>query len=548
MSRIVKKKTLVDNQGITYEKLAGLLGYNDVYGVRVGGEVFSLQREVHTHRDVEYLTLQDREGVRIYERSLIFLMLLAARDALPGTRVVVEHSMGGGVYCSVRNLGHPFLKKDLEALLEKMRELAQKDLPFIRSRHTVKEAQDYFSRTGQEDKTQLLEWRPVDYFDMYDCDGMLQYFYGEMVPSTGYLTRFDAVLSYPGFQLLLPDPADSARCLQPLISPKLSAVFAQAESWSEILNVSRVSDINRKIRDGEIRSFIRVNEALQERSIASIADQVLHSGAKAVLIAGPSSSGKTTFLNRLCVQLTTLGMTPALISLDNYYKGRSMVPLDENGEKDYEDIRALDIELFQQNLRDLLEGKTAQIPVYDFRSGERKKETIPMHADIRHPVLIEGIHALNPVLSDFVDSADRFKIYLSALTVLNLDDQNRIHTSDSRLLRRMVRDYYTRGSSVEETLSMWEKVRQGEEKWIFPYQEDADVMFNSSLVYEVNVIRPILHPLLKEITHDSPFYAQSRALVKFLNYFTPIREIDEIPPTSILREFIGGNTFYVQDS
>ena len=383
---------------------------------------------------------------------------------------------------------------------------------------------------------------------MYACDGMLQYFYGEMVPSTGYLARFDAVRSYPGLQLLLPDRADPGRCAPPLISPKLSAVFAQAEAWSEILNVSRVSDINRKIRDGEIRSFIRVNEALQERSIASIADQVLHSGAKAVLIAGPSSSGKTTFLNRLCVQLTTLGMTPALISLDNYYRGRKEVPLDENVEKDFEDIRALDIDLFRSNLKDLLAGKTVQIPVYDFVTGERKEETIPMHADIRHPVLIEGIHALNPSLSDFVDPSERFKIYLSALTVLNLDDQNRVHTSDSRLLRRMVRDYYTRGASVEETLSMWEKVRQGEEKWIFPYQEDADVMFNSSLVYEVNVIRPILYPLLREITHDSPFYAQSRVLAKFLKYFAPIAETDEIPPTSILREFIGGNTFYAKDS
>ncbi len=365
------------------------------------------------------------------------------------------------------------------------------------------------------------------------------------MPSTGYLKNFALNLHLPGVVLVMPSRQDPSKLSQREPSPKLAEVFAQSERWGEILNAQVVADLNDMIRSGDIRQFVRVNEALHEKTISHIADEIYERQPRVVLIAGPSSSGKTTFTNRLNIQLRVNGMRPILISLDNYYKNREKIPFDENGKRDFEALDAIDVQYFNEQLVSLLQGETVELPIFDFTQGKRLEKGFVTSLMDNQPILIEGIHGLNDDLTYDIPREFKYKIFVSALNQLNLDNSNRIHSTDIRLIRRLTRDYFTRASTMINTLSMWESVRKGEEKWIFPYQEQADYIFNSSLTYELSVIKKYLYPLLAAVEPASEYYSEARRLVKFLNYILDADVEKEIPPTSILREFIGGNSFYM---
>ncbi|MCL2544807.1 MAG: nucleoside kinase [Clostridia bacterium] len=517
----------------------------DALAVRVGPAVKGLRWQPQQDCECALLTYADEEAGRMYERSVRFVFLLAVRELMPGARVRIEHSIGYGLYITIGFEGG--LSGALVRKLERrMHEIVQADEPLIRTRWTREEAMDYFERDGQADKLRLLRYRPFDYFDVYTCRGMSEYFYGEMLPSTGYVRGFSLQFRLPGVILQLPAPRMPNRPALPQARPKLLRTFAETARWAGILHCDNAADLNDLIAQKKMRQFMRVNEALHERTIAGIADQILERRARVVLIAGPSSSGKTTFAHRLGIHLRVDGLDPVAISLDNYYRDRDKVPLDERGQPDLECLEALDVPLINEHLVRILQGEEVEIPRFSFQTGRRKEGGARMKLREDQPILIEGIHGLNDKLTAEIPSEFTFKVYISALTQLNLDDHNRIRTTDVRLLRRLVRDHQFRHSPADRTMSMWDSVRDGEEKYIFPFQEEADVMFNSSLLYELPVLKKYAYPMLKQVGEDSPWRLRSRRLLKFLNYFLDGTAEDEIPPTSILREFIGGCTFYME--
>ena len=515
-------------------------------GVRVGGETLSLAEKAQEGADATLVTYESNEGRLIYERSLRFVFLLAVAQLYPDRRVRLEHSLGNGVYAVVN--GETALTPQMvHKIEERMREIVAADLPFEKNVITRDQAIAHFEATGQFDKVELLKYRPYETFQLYELGGMLEYFYGVMAPSTGCLGVFALKFHLPGVVLQLPDPAEPQKVAPFYDVPKLMKTFAQSARWNEILDCSNAADLNRMVENRQLREFIRVNEALHEKSIASIADQFIRSGARLILIAGPSSSGKTTFAHRLSIALKVHGLRPMALSLDDYYIDRDKIPFDENGEQDLERLDTLDVELFNEHLVRILQGETVETPTYDFKTGYRSSVTHTVHAESDQPIIIEGIHGLNDELTREVERSLKFKIYISALTTLNLDDHNRIRTTDARLLRRMVRDFQFRGTTPEKTMSMWPSVRRGEERYIFPFQEEADVMFNSSLAYEMAILKKYVYPMLINLPTDSPHYTMARRLVKFLNYFRSSDVEDEIPINSILREFIGGCCFYRKD-
>ena len=515
-------------------------------GVRVGGETLPLTEKAQEGAQATLVTYENTEGRLIYERSLRFVFLLATAQLYPDHRVRIEHSLGNGVYAVIK--GQTALTPQMVHKIEdRMREIIAADLPFEKHIVTREQAIAHFEATGQSDKVELLKYRPYENFQLYSLDGMLEYFYGVMAPSTGCLDVFELRFHLPGVVLQLPDPMNPDQAAPFYDVPKLMKTFAQSARWNEILECRNAADLNRMVENRQLREFIRVNEALHEKSIASIADQFIKSGARLILIAGPSSSGKTTFSHRLSIALRVHGLKPMAISLDDYYIDREKIPFDENGEQDLERLDTLDVELFNEHLVRIMQGETVQTPIFDFKAGRRSEKTHSVHADSDQPLIIEGIHGLNDELTREVERSLKFKIYISALTTLNLDDHNRIRTTDARLLRRMVRDFQFRGTTPEKTMSMWPSVRRGEEKYIFPFQEEADVMFNSSLVYEMAILKKYVYPMLTNLPTDSPYYTMARRLVKFLNYFQSSDVEDEIPINSILREFIGGCCFYRKD-
>lgn len=517
----------------------------DALAVRVGSAVKGLRWQPQQDCACTLLTYADEEARRIYERSARFVFLLAARELIPGARVRVEHSIGYGLYITIDCEGglNGALVRRLE---QRMEEIVKADESLVRTRWSRQQAMDYFEGDGQADKLRLLRYRPFEYFDVYTCRGMCEYFYGEMLPSTGYVRGFSLHFHLPGVILQLPAPQGPNQPAPLQARPKLLRAFAEIAQWAGILRCDNAADLNDLIAENKIRRFMRVNEALHERSIAAIANQIVRNKARVVLIAGPTSSGKTTFANRLDVNLRVDGLEPVAISLDNYYLDRGKVPLDANGKPDLECLESLDVPLFNEHLVRILQGEEVEIPRFSFQTGCRKATGVPMKLREDQPILIEGIHGLNPRLTADIPSAYTFKVYISALTQLNLDDHNRIRTTDVRLLRRLVRDRQFRHTSVDHTMSTWDSVRAGEEKYIFPFQEKADVLFNSSLLYELPILKKYAYPMLNEVEEDSPWHLRSRRLLKFLNYFLDGSAEDEIPPTSILREFIGGCTFYVE--
>jgi len=511
-------------------------------GVQVQGRTCSLMDRVEEYARARTLTFEDESGRRIYERSLQFMFLTAADELLPGQRVRIRHSFARGLLIDLPGME---ITSELVAGLEKqMRTLAEANLPIERLTVSKEDAEEYFEGTGQRDRLRILKYRRFPHFTLYRIDKLEDYFYGEMVPSTGYIKVFSLHAYGPGIILQQPDAADPSRPAPLKDMPMLLNTYSETADWNAILNCENAADLNEMIDNRRLREFIRVNEALHEGKIQRIAEAFKQSGARLLLIAGPSSSGKTTFSHRMAIALRVLGMRPVKISLDDYYLDKDTLPREPDGSIDLERIDTLDIALLCEHLDRLLKGETVQAPEFDFKVGKRSAHTHSFSVEPGQPIIIEGIHGLNERLTATVPRELKFKVYISALTMLNLDDHNRIRTTDARLLRRIVRDYQFRGTDPEVTMEMWPSVRRGEEKYIFPFQEEADVMFNSSLAYELPIMKKYAYPALQAIKPDSPHYSLANRLVKFLNYIQTADVEDEIPVNSILREFIGGCCFY----
>jgi uridine kinase len=516
-----------------------------VVGARISNEIRELTYKLEEDCAIDFLDLTDEDGIRIYVRGLSFIFIRAVRELYPGARVTIEHSLSKGLYCEI-HWERPMTPRDITAVEKRMKEIVEANEAFVKMQVSKQKAIEIFSKDGQDDKVRLLKYRKHDFFKLYKCGWMYDYFYGYMVPLTGYLKRFKLHFYLPGVILLYPQKYNPMLPLRFLEQKKLARIYHESEKWGKIVEVTNVADLNSLIESGRVRELIRINEALHEKKIAQIADEISanRQERRIILIAGPSSSGKTTFAQRLFVQLRVNGMKPISISLDNYYKDRSEAPIDDHGEVDFEDIRAIDLELFNEQLSSLLQGEGVEIPVFNFQTGKREFNGHVLRVTEDQAIIVEGIHGLNDALTEMIPKEHKFKIYISALTQLNLDDHNRIPSTDTRLIRRMIRDFKYRSSSPTETLSMWKSVRRGEEKNIFPYQEEADVMFNSALTYELAVLKKYITPLLEQITDENPYYTEAKRLQKFMNYFLSLDEQDEIPPNSILREFIGGSCFY----
>lgn len=507
----------------------------------LGGKLVELCYPVERDIHATPITVATSDGSRIYQRSLTFLLVVAARELFPEASIVVDHSLTlSGLFCRV--LGRdPFTPEELGQLERHMRELVAADLPIDRHRLPLDEARAIFQRQGYLDKVRLLAFREKEYLTVYSLRGVYDHFYGHMVPSTGYLQHFSLEPYPPGFILRFPRPTQPDT-LPPLRdSPKLAAVFREYGDWLRFLGVDDVADLNQAILDGRADEVILVAEAFHAQRIAEIAREI--AGRKTiqlVLIAGPSSSGKTTFARRLGVQLLANGIRPLPLSLDDYFLPRDRTPLGEDGRPDYESLAAIDLELFNEQLLQLLAGEEVTLPRFDFRTGQREAgralRLLPGQL-----LLIEGLHGLNPELLPRIPAEKVYRVYVSALTQLNLDRHNRVPTTDTRLLRRIVRDARDRGYSARETIANWERVRRGEERYIFPYQENADAFFNSALVYELAVLRPLAEPLLRQIEPGTLEWVEARRLLAFLEWFRPC-PADAVPGNSLLREFIGGSS------
>ena len=512
-----------------------------VIAALVDGDLRELTYPLQRDAQVTPVWLSDSDGVRIYRRALAFLMIATISELFPDVQVVVDHSVPfGGYYC--HTLGHePFTAEELSAIAARMRALVDEDIPITKERVPVEEALAMFHQRGQDDKVRLFSRRRKDYLVLYRLHDYRDYFHGYMVPSTGYLRVFALHPSPPGFVLQYPRRHAPTSLLPYVDYPRLGAVFREYGDWLHVLGVEDVGSLNDAVEQGRIREIVLVSEALHEERIAHIASDIVQrpNRPRLVLIAGPSASGKTTFSKRLAVQLLAHGVHPFALAMDDYFVDREHTPRDEQGDYDFEALEALDLPLFNQQLLALMEGQEVQLPQFDFRRGVRQAgPTVQLGPD--HIILVEGIHGLNPKLVSAIPAERTFRIYVSALTQLNIDRHNRVPTTDTRLIRRIVRDAASRGYSAEETLERWESVRRGEKRHIFPYQEHADVMFNSALVYELAVLKPLVEPLLLQVRRPSPRYIEAKRLLAFLEWFTPC-PLDLVPDNSILREFIGGS-------
>ena len=490
---------------------------------------------------VRLLYVSDPTGREVYTRTAQFVIFLALRQLWPQAKAMMNCTLGTGLYIQVRNA--PDFRAD--ALKERIRELVAQDIPLIRRRMITADAIAMYEQQGQTDKARLLAWRRSPYFDVYSYGDFADYFYGETAPSTGYLQVWDILPADGGFLFLFPDAQEPDRVGSYEAMPNFFSVFTEGERWGELMECRTVADLNELVETGRIRELIRVNEALHEKRYSQVADMVCQRGARAVMLAGPSSSGKTTSANRLATQLRVHGKKPILMSLDDYYIDRDRIAPGPDGKIDLEHINTIDTELFALHLQQLLAGQEVELPTFDFKTGSRVWKGHKLRLTDSTVIIVEGLHALNPVLlPKELDRSKVFRLYVSPLLPLNLDDHNRIPTSYLRLLRRTVRDFESRGSTVQRTLSMWDSVRRGEKRWIFPYQENADVIFNSSTLYELAVLKKHIYPLLVAVPPEDECYDEVRAMVKILNFVQEADVDDEIPPTSLVREFIGGNSFY----
>ncbi len=501
---------------------------------------------LYNNKDVEFLDITDASGMRTYVRSLCFVMYKAVREVLPEGKLYVEHPVSKGYFCNLR-IGREITNEDIDRIKTKMQEIIDENIPFRRTECHTEDAVEIFREQDMMDKVKLLETSDSIYTYYYNLGDTVDYYYGSLLPSTGYIHLFDVVKYYDGILLRIPNRNDPSKLEEVVKQEKMLDVFKEFVHWNYIMRLNTVGDFNLACRKGHATDLIKVGEALQEKKIAQIADTIHDRGSngdrvKLVLIAGPSSSGKTTFSKRLSVQLMANGLRPYPVSLDNYFVEREQTPKDDNGNYDYESFQALDLKLFNDQLQALLRGEEVELPTFNFMLGKKEYRGDKLKLKDSTILILEGIHALNPDLVRSIPKENIFKIYASALTSISLDDHNWIPTSDNRLLRRIIRDFNYRGYSARETISRWQSVRAGEDKWIFPYQENADVMFNSALIYEIAVLRLHAEPILMSVPRNCPEYAEANRLLKFVKYFAPIQD-NEIPPTSLLREFLGGSSF-----
>ncbi len=490
---------------------------------------------------VRLLYYRDPAGKEAYTRTAQFVLFLAIRRLWPQARAKMSCTMGASLYIKVNGadgFSVERLKQEVEAVIAE-------DIMLRRHRIPTADAIRHFAEQGQTDKARLLAYRPKPTLDVYEHGDFVDYYYGEMAPSTGCLRSWELLPAEEGFIFVFPDPKDPDRAASYTEKPNFFHVYVEGKRWCELMGCETVADLNELVASGGIRELIRVNEALHEKRFSQIADMICERGARAVMLAGPSSSGKTTSANRLATQLRCHGKQPILLSLDDYYIDRDLIPPGPDGKIDLEHINTIDTALFGEHLQRLLAGEEIELPRFNFKTAKREWSGKRLHLDDRSIIIVEGLHGLNPVLlPQGLEPHLVFRMFVSPLIPLNLDDHNRIASGYLRLLRRTVRDHLSRGASVQQTLSMWDSVRQGEARWIFPYQENADVIFNSSTLYELPVLKKHIYPLLLEIQPGDACYDQVRAMVKILNYVSEADVDDEIPPTSLVREFIGGNSFY----
>ena len=528
------------------ERQLRLDGPHPFLAAYVNNRIKELNYRIYKPVTVRFIDITSFEGIRVYQRTISFILQKAVRELFPDRTLYIRHSLGAsGFYCEISGFG-PIPAEHLDAIKARMRGIIDRNLPIQGVKMLTDTARKIYEGFGMTDKIALLDSRPRLYSKIYTIDSLPGYFYGALTPSTGYTPQFDLHSYYNGFFIALPLRTDPTRLHQSVHQEKMFDVFHQYQSWVEIMGVPTVGQLNSKVLAGDASELIKIAEAFHENKLAQVAGCVAEAnrerGVRLVLISGPSSSGKTTFAKRLGVQLRVLGLNPVLISLDDYFVDREKTPRDENGEYDYEALEAIDLEQFNDHLKRLERGESVDIPRYDFISGTRQWHDNPLQLDERSVLIVEGIHGLNPALTPGVPESRKFKIYVSCFTSVALDNVSRIATSDNRLLRRLTRDYRTRGNDALSTLARWESVRRGEEKHIFPYQENADVMFNSSLFYEISVLRRFAEPILREVPDTVPEYGEAKRMLKFLDNFIPISP-EEIPPTSHLREFIGGSSF-----
>ena len=545
---------LVIDLGLRSSSLA-----KDPIAAKIAGEVFNLnyiplrRKDVTPEREsirramaasdgiVHLLRYGDHAGKQVYIRTAQFALFLAMHELYPGAKTKMSCSVGAGIYFKVSGA----VDFSAERLKVRVQTIVDRDIPLIRRRILTEDAIRYYNEHGQEDKAALLAYRESDTLDVYEHEGFSDYYYGEMAPSTGFLRAWDVLPAPDGFLFVLPDNLCPDRVAPYPQLPKITSVYTDGKNWCELMECETVADLNALVDTGRIRELIRVNEALHEKRFSGVADMICERASRAVLLSGPSSSGKTTSANRLATQLRVHGKAPILMSLDDYYLNRDQIAPGPDGKLDLEHINTIDVPLFQQHLAELMAGKEVSLPSFNFAKGMREWRGHKLKLEPNTVIIIEGLHALNPaLLPPELDPSLIFKLFVCPLLPLNLDDHNRISASYLRLLRRIVRDFETRNSSVQRTLSMWDSVRQGEMRWIFPFQENADVIFNSSTLYELAVLKKHIFPLLTAVPPEDECYDEVRAIVKILNFVHAADVDDEIPPTSVVREFIGGNTFY----
>lgn len=513
---------------------------------KVNNKVESLDFRVYYNKDVEFLDITTTSGMRTYVRSLCFILVRAVEELYPDGTVSLEYPVSKGYFCNL-HIGRPVELDDVQRIKQKMHEIIEANLPFLRTEAHTDDVINLFLQRGMMDKVKLLKTSGQLYTCYYRLGDTVDYYYGSLVPSTGYIHLFDIAKYYDGLLLRIPSRENPGKLEEVIKQEKMLEVFQEYHRWNRIMGISTVGDFNVACNEGHATDLINLSEALQEKKISRIADEITNRNqngerVKLVLISGPSSSGKTTFSKRLSIQFMANGLKPYPISLDDYFVDREKTPLDANGKHDFESLYALDLPFFESQLSDLLAGKEVELPRFNFTTGKREMTGNKLRIDDHMILILEGIHALNPALTPNIPAANKFKIYVSALTTIQLDYHNYIPTTDNRLLRRIIRDYKYRNYSAEETIARWGSVRAGEDKWIFPYQEYADAMFNSALLFELAVLKDYVEPILRKVPNNSPEYSEAHRLLRFLSYFVSVRD-KELPPTSLLREFLGGSSF-----
>lgn len=534
----IKKGMTIEDLAIQYTEE---LPY-DVLVAKVNNRLTSLSSKINKECQIEFLDMRTQSANLVYQHSLTLIYLKACNDVLPGVEIEISNSISKGIF-TIPHREEPVTEDEIEKIRSRMDEIIAADYPLVMEEVPYDEAVARFAEFGEEEKKSLVDesQKKIRFFNL---DGYVNFFYSLMVPSAGYIKHYELMKYKEGIIVRFPHPSDPA-VIPPYVEEKmLYQAFEEADEWCKVLGVSFVSDLNRVVDDKEkFRELVQLSEALHEKKVAQIADMILDSGKRLVLIAGPSSSGKTTFARRLCVQLKVNGLRPIYMGTDDYFKNREETPLDQYGEPDYENLNAVDVDLFNQNMKDLLAGKEVDIPTFDFMEGKKifgKRLTTLASDEI---LVIEGIHALNDDLTPLIDKSQKFRIYISPLSQLNIDRHNRIPLTDARMLRRMVRDYQYRGHSAQETIKEWPKVRAGEDKNIFPYSDSADVLFNSVHLYEIAVLKKFAEPILKQVTREEAEYAEAARLLRFLRHFRTAKDTDVIVNNSIIREFIGGSVF-----